>query len=182
MTSFLKKNIVIYSFIVFLIAGITGCKPKISIKGHTFLKKISSDISGLAINVEPVMHTQNISNAIEVIREWAKDTSVSTNEYLAVGLLNSSGTDFFSYDFTTGEGSVSENEKGDYSHYKAMQPLIKGKKISSGTVYWKDIPYGVVCRVVETAKTNCGFVVLFLSFDTIRSAEFTVDQFSNNVL
>ena len=181
MASFLPKNILLCLFISFLIAGITGCKPRISHKGRTFLKKISGDISALATNIEHTMHTKNTSNAVEIIYEWAKHTSIPTNQYLAVGLLNSSGTDFFSYDFTTGKGLISEDEEGDYSNYKAMQPLIKGKKISTGTVYWEGVPYGVVCRVVEAGGTNCGVVVLFLSADTIKNVGITVSQFSNNV-
>jgi hypothetical protein len=182
MTSLLQKNIVLYLFIVFLIAGFTGCKPKISPKGHIFLKKISSDISALAKNVEHTIHTGNTSNAVEVICEWAKNTSIPTNQYLAIGLLNSSGTDFFSYDLSTGKGLISGDEKGDYSNYKAMQPLLKGHKFSTGTVFWEGMPYGVVCRVIEAGETNCGVVVLFLSIDTIKDSGITVDQFENNVL
>ena len=172
----------LYLFIVFLLISATGCKPGITPKGRAFLKKVSKDVSALAVSIEPVMHTQNISNAVKVIQKWAKETPISTNQYLAIGLLDSTGTDYFSYDFITKEGIVSEDQEGNYSDYKAMKPLFKGHKFSTGTIYWEGIPYGVVCRVVESSGTNCGVAILFINIDTIKDVGITVDQFSNNVL
>ena len=182
MFSSLQKNIVLYLFIGFLILGVTACKPKVSPTGRDFLSKVSSDISVLATDISATMHTQDTSNAVEVICEWVGKTSLSTNEYLAVGLLDSSGTDFFSYDLIKCTGFVSEGKAGDYSGYKAMKPLLKGNKFSTGTVHWEGIQYGIVCRVVESGKTNSGVVILFLSPESIQDADITIDQFSNNVL
>jgi len=182
MFSSLQKNIVLCLFIGFLILGFSACKPKISPAGRDFLSKVSSDISVLATDITSTMHTQNTSNAVEVICEWVGKTSLSTNEYLAVGLLDSSGTDFFSYDLIECTAFVSEGNSGDYSDYKAMKPLLKGNKFSTGTVYWEGIPYGIVCRVVDSGKTNSGVVILFLSPESIQNADITINQFSNNVL
>ena len=181
MFSFLQKNIVICLLIVFLIVSITGCKPSVSPTGHVFLTKIRGDISALASDITTTMHTQDTSNAVEIICEWVKKTSVLTNQYLAIGLLDSSGTDFFSYDLITSMGEISKRT-GNYSNYKAMQPLIKGNKFSTGTIQWEGMPYGIVCRVVESGKTNCGIVILFISIESIQNADITIDQFSNNVL
>ena len=182
MFSSLQKNIVFYLFIGFLIIGVSACKPKVSPTGRDFLTRISSDISVLATDITATMHTQDTSNAVEVICEWVEKTSALTNEYLAIGLLDSSGFDFFSYDLILGTGLVSEGKKGDYSDYKAMKPLLKGNKFSTGTIYWEGMPYGIVCRVVESGKTNSGVVILFISHESIQNADITIDQFSNNLL
>jgi len=182
MSSFLKKNIVLLLFIVFLIAGITGCKPKVSPVGRDFLTKVSRDISALAADIKTTMHTKDASNAVEVICNWAEKIAGPTNQYLAVALIDSTGTDYFSYDLIKCEGIVSEGDAGDYSKYKAMQPLIKGKTFATGIVHWESIPYGVVGRIVESGSTNCGVVVLFISTDSIKNSDITIDQFSNNVL
>ena len=181
MTSLLQKNIVLYLFIVSLIVGITGCKPRVSPKGHVFLDKVSRDINVLATNIKQTIFTKNASNAVEVIHEWVKNTPVSTNQYLAIGLLDSAGTDFFSYDLVKQMGEVSK-EKGDYSNYKAMQPLLKGNKFSTGIIHWESIPYGIVCRAIEAGGTNCCVVVLFISPEAIKDADITIKQFSDNLL
>ena len=182
MFSSLQKQIVFYSFIGFLFIGVSACKPKVSPTGRVFLSKVSSDISALVTDIADTMITKDTSNAVEVICEWIEKTSVSTNEYLAIGLLDSSGTDFFSYDLIMGTGLVSEGKSGDYSNYKAMKPLLKGNKFSTGTIHWEGNPYGIVCRVVESGKTNSGVVILFLSPESIKNADITIDQFSNNLL
>ena len=182
MFSSLQKNIVLYLFIGFLIIGVTACKPKVSPTGRDFLSKVSRDISALVTDITTTMHTKDTSNAVEVICKWVENTSVSTNQYLAIGLLDSSGTDFFTYDLITGTGFVSEAKAGNYSNYKAMKPLLKGNKFSTGTVHWEGIPYGIVCRVVESGKTNSGVVILFLSPESIKNADITIDQFAKNLL
>ncbi|RLG30216.1 hypothetical protein DRO03_05050 [Methanosarcinales archaeon] len=177
----LQKNIVLYLFTTFLIVEITGCKPSVNPSGRAFLSKVSRDISTLATELAPVIPTKDTSNATEIICKWVQSTPVSTNQYLAIGLLDSSGSDFFSYDLVKRIGEISE-KTGDYSDYKAMQPLLKGHKFSTGTIHWGGMPYGIVCRVVDSGKTNSGVVILFLSPESIKNADITIDQFSNNVL
>ncbi len=161
---------------------LAGCKPRIDPDGRAFLEKVRTDVSALADKIAHTMPQKDTTTVALILSEWSVAATVLSNQYLAVGLLDTKGTDYYVYDFVLGIGEGTAGEAGDYSSYRAMLPLLRGKRFSTGVVHWEGQAYGIVCCVAKLNDEKCGVVVLFLNGDRLRDARITFDQLRKNLL